>query len=411
MRTLALVMLLLVLGGRAQAQDPGAPTDTDAPLAGSDTDTDAVDTDGSDTDGSDTDTDAADTDAGLPPGAVLRRDPRPPPSYDGERLIVGVTPSPPFAFQGPEGDWQGVSLDLWAAIADDAGIPWELRVTDDLDTLLAEVAAGRIDVAAPALTITASREDTLDFSHAYYETGYGIAVRRSVPGLGYFSWMLSTTFWRVVLGLFLLLLVIGAIVWLVERRHNEEFGGSTAEGLVSGLWWSAVTMTTVGYGDKSPRTLLGRLVALVWMFASIIVISSFTAAIASSLTATQLDLGIQGPDDLPGHTIGAIRASTGEAWLQDEHLAVRSYPSLAAALDDLSEGEIDAVVHDAPILRYEVRATGLSRIHVLPETFGRQSYAFALPDGFEERELVNRALLDRMERGWWKETLRRYQGE
>jgi len=326
-------------------------------------------------------------------------------------LVVGVKSSPPFAFRGADGRWQGISLDLWGNLAEDADIPWTLREVQDLDTLLAEVEDGTIDVGAPALTVTATREEAFDFTHAYYETGYAIAVRRKLNPLGYLGWLLSPTFWRVVAGLFTLLLVVGALVWLAERRKNEEFGGTTAEGLASGLWWSAVTMTTVGYGDKSPRTLLGRLVALVWMFASIIVISSFTAAIASSMTVTRLVEGITGPEDLPGHTLGTVAASTSEAWLRDNHLRYEAYPSADAALDALADDEVDAVVYDAPILQYQVRARGDRTLRVLDDTFGRQVYAFALGEGSPHLERINQALLERLERSSWDDTVTSYVGD
>ncbi|MGO2102628.1 MAG: ion channel [Psychroflexus halocasei] len=43
-------------------------------------------------------------------------------------------------------------------------------------------------------------------------------------------------------------------------------------------------MTTVGYGDKSPLSLGGRIVGLIWMFMAVIILSSLTAGIASALT-------------------------------------------------------------------------------------------------------------------------------
>jgi len=48
-----------------------------------------------------------------------------------------------------------------------------------------------------------------------------------------------------------------------------------------GIWWSVVTATTVGYGDISPRTLEGRLVAIVLMLVGIGMIAMITGSIAT----------------------------------------------------------------------------------------------------------------------------------
>jgi len=56
-----------------------------------------------------------------------------------------------------------------------------------------------------------------------------------------------------------------------------------AEGMSyqDGLWWSFVTATTVGYGDISPKTSFGRLIAVVLMIMGIGLIGSLTSTITS----------------------------------------------------------------------------------------------------------------------------------
>ena len=42
---------------------------------------------------------------------------------------------------------------------------------------------------------------------------------------------------------------------------------TTIDVIIQSLWWSVVTITTVGYGDISPVSGLGKLIAMVYMLA------------------------------------------------------------------------------------------------------------------------------------------------
>lgn len=76
----------------------------------------------------------------------------------------------------------------------------------------------------------------------------------------------------------------GAILALfIEGAHNSDF-----HTIGQALWWSVVTMTTVGYGDKIPVTIGGRLLGGVVMFSGVAVISLFTAAISSILVTRRI---------------------------------------------------------------------------------------------------------------------------
>ena len=58
--------------------------------------------------------------------------------------------------------------------------------------------------------------------------------------------------------------------------------------ILNGLWWSIVTMTTVGYGDISPHSLGGRIIAVLMMFFGIGLLGMFSASVASILVRNQL---------------------------------------------------------------------------------------------------------------------------
>lgn len=58
--------------------------------------------------------------------------------------------------------------------------------------------------------------------------------------------------------------------------------------LTNGFWWTIVTMTTVGYGDISPHSLGGRIIAILVMFFGIGILGMFSATIASVLVQNKL---------------------------------------------------------------------------------------------------------------------------
>jgi ABC-type amino acid transport substrate-binding protein len=223
--------------------------------------------------------------------------------------------------------------------------------------------------------------------------------------------LVSSAFVQAAGGLLTLLLLVGWIVWLVERRHNPGQFAHGWRGLGAGLWWSAVTMTTVGYGDKAPETLAGRTLAIIWMFASVALISGFTAAIASSLTIGELESRIQGPDDLTGKRVGTVAASTSDTWLADRQIAARHQPTIADAVRALARGELDAVVYDAPILMYLAQTKTGGAVRVLPRLLEHQDYAFALRSGSALREPLNQELLRQLAEPAWDAIRVRYLGE
>ncbi|UCG55726.1 MAG: transporter substrate-binding domain-containing protein [Phycisphaerales bacterium] len=331
----------------------------------------------------------------------------------GRKLIVGTKSVAPFAMKNDEGAWEGISIDLWREIATALEVDYEFR-EHTLEDLLAGLRGGSLDVCVAALTVTAERERTIDFTHAFHNSGLGIAtVRGHGRGwLGLAQRFASWAFLKVVFALTAILFLAGTLVWLFEKRRNaEQFGGDAPRGLGAAFWWSAVTMTTVGYGDKAPKTIGGRLVALVWMFTSVIIISGFTAAIASSLTVTQLQALVKGPQDLPKVRVGTVAASTSEEYLRRNHMQFRPYEAALDGLDAVVAREIDVFVYDAPVLKYCAVRRFHGSVYVLPGTFERQYYAIGLQEGSPLREPMNRVLVDRINAPQWKDVLYTYLGE
>ncbi|MCW8092169.1 transporter substrate-binding domain-containing protein [Alteromonas sp. ASW11-130] len=325
------------------------------------------------------------------------------------QLLIGTKIAPPFVMKNDNGELSGLSIELWEQMA--AHLDTEYQFTEaDLSTLLNGLNEEAFDMSIAAVTVTAEREQQIDFSHPYFTTGLAIAVKGSEGRLmaaisRFFSW----EFLAALGGLCLLLFAVGTILWLFERRQNsEQFGGGASKGLGSSFWWAAVTMTTVGYGDKAPITLGGRIIGFIWMFAAIILISSFTAAIATSLTVSQLSGSVTGLEDLPRAKVTTVGNSASARFLDANKIGYKKADSLENALNALSEGKVDAVVYDKPMLQYLVKNNFSEDLYILPDTIERQDYAIALPENSAWRERVNNALLTVIESEKWNATVDKY---
>ena len=329
---------------------------------------------------------------------------------DVRELVIGTKIAPPFAMKAKDGTWHGISIDLWRHIAGQIHLRYRFQETT-LKGLIDGVAGGSLDAAVAALTVTGARHRVVDFTQPFYTSGLGIAV----PSDARITWLpiirnvFSLGFFRAAAVLFAISLSVGIILWLIEHRHNEHFGRHY-QGLGASVWWSATAMTRAGgaAGEKVPKTLLGRLVAMMWMVTSVIVFAGFTAALTSQLTLKHLRETVNGEADLRYVRVGAIAGTATTEYLGHEHIAYQIFADAESGLLALQRGRIDALVYDRPLLLWLVNERFSGSLRVLNGTFEPQGYAIALPLGSELRTPINLALLDAIRSDWWQVTLLQY---
>jgi voltage-gated potassium channel len=75
-----------------------------------------------------------------------------------------------------------------------------------------------------------------------------------------------------------ILLVIFSALAILQVETDPNSNIKTAE---DAIWWSYVTVTTVGYGDKFPVTTEGRIIASILMTAGVGLFGTFTAFVSS----------------------------------------------------------------------------------------------------------------------------------
>ena len=331
----------------------------------------------------------------VPAAAAQEDEPRP-------ALTVAIQQSEPVVFYTDADELGGFSIDLWAAVAEEAGFDYEWQEVETVDDQLAAVENGTADAAIAAISMTAEREQRIDFSHPYYDAGLQImAVPRITTVLTTLGGiLLSRQFLYAIGAILVLIIVIGHIVWLVERHHNpEHFPISYIQGVWEGIWWAAVTVTAVGYGDRTPRAFWGRLIGLLWMFLGLIIVANFTARLTSELTVNQLRAPVGGVEDLPDQRIATVADSTAATWLDEHGLAYREVEKIDEAYTMLEEGQVDAVVFDAPVLLHRAAAADPGTFVIVGNIFNRENYGIALPTDSPHRNAINTALLALIEEG------------
>lgn len=91
-------------------------------------------------------------------------------------LIVATdTAFVPFEFK-QDGEYVGFDIDMWDAIAERMGVDYELRPMD-FNGIIPALQTGNVDVAIAGMTIKSKREEVIDFSYPYYDSGLLMMVR------------------------------------------------------------------------------------------------------------------------------------------------------------------------------------------------------------------------------------------
>jgi ABC-type amino acid transport substrate-binding protein len=325
-------------------------------------------------------------------------------------LTVAVKVLEPMVIRG-ESRFIGFSIDLWEALARQIGADYRLMEVETVADQIAAVREGAADLAITGITITAAREAQIDFSHSYFDAGLQILVADTTQAS--LTDVLQTIFSPGLLGLigffFLSIIVAGHILWLMERNANQDdFPKAYLPGVFEAVWWAAVTVTTVGYGDKTPKGRIGRAFGIVWMIMGIVLLAQFTAGVTASLTVQQIRGVIQDANDLPGKRIAAVTGTTSAAYLESRGLRMQTTATFEEATALLLDGTVQAVIYDAPTVRYYAAQT--DGVHVVEGVLTREDYGIALPTNSPLRESLNEAILTLREDGTYDSIYLRWFG-
>lgn len=321
-----------------------------------------------------------------------------PPSPTDHALRVAVYEAAPYGSRGPNGLFSGASVDLWRRVAEAQHWPYEFVSYASMDAVLAGLEHGTVDAAIGAITITPERLAQVEFSYPTHRSGVAVAFVKRTGVMAAFATYgaVVSQLGLLIIAMLLLLVVTGVLIWLFERRSTDAVAadGTTIGKLHEGLYWAVVTMTTVGYGDKTPKTNAGRAIAVAWMLGSLVIVSLFSTSIVAQVTTDRL-IGSADvrPGDLIGKRLGAAKASSGAEYLTSGALTFTAFPDIGAALDALNAGRIDAVVNSVGALDHMVSERYRNAIEVQRGLLAPAFLGFALPPHSALKSALDQSLV------------------
>lgn len=214
--------------------------------------------------------------------------------------------------------FEGFCVDLVRDMADLLGFRYELRLVRDgaygrkdsrgrWNGMIRELVDREADLALADLTITYLRDEVVDFTTPFMNLGISILFRKTQGEQSFFFFLtpLSPDVWLCTA---LSYVGISVLLYLVSRFGSGE---PDAEGLPRGedsrlrnrftllnSFWFTISAITQQGSDSTPRSASARVIVVVWWFFSFVIISSYTANLASFLTRERLRPPIETAEDL-----------------------------------------------------------------------------------------------------------------
>ncbi|XP_022944513.1 glutamate receptor 3.7-like [Cucurbita moschata] len=338
---------------------------------------------------------------------------------DNERpLIIGVPRRVSFiefvtAVNGSHKNIQGYCIDLFNEAR--KLVPYDVPYrfipfgngysNPSYDDLVKNIANGIFDAAVGDIAIVTNRTKVVDFSQPFASTGLVIVapITNSKSNAWVFLKPFTVEMWCVTSASFFM---IGAVIWLLEHRVNDDFRGPPKRQLVTVILFSFSTLFKTN--QEVTISPLGRMVMVMWLFLLMVITSSYTASLTSILTVQQLSSPIKGLEDLItkeqpiGYQVGSFAFSylTESLYLPRSRLVPLGSPEeyeSALLKGPFKRGGVAAIIDELPYM--ELFLSGRNDFGMIGQPFTKSGWGFAFQRGSPLAVDISTAILKLSENG------------
>ncbi len=325
-----------------------------------------------------------------------------------EDLKIATIERKPFSFK-QDGEWTGFSVELWSLIANSQDVSFEFIEMQSFKEMLSAVEEKNVDIAVANISVTASREKVMDFSRPIFDSGLTILARADqAPSI--IDAFLKPQLLSWIAGAILLFMTAGFLISLLERGNVHFKDRGRYDSFREGVWWAVSVVTNASFTIFTPFSAFGRALSYGLILAGLFVVSAFVAQITASLTVEGLRSQITGLSDLNDKNVATTAGSTASRFMQKQAILHDTYDTLDQLYVALEQEQIDAIVHDAPLLAYYSATEGRGKFALQGGVFQPEKYGFALPQFSQRTEIINQEVLRLKETGEYADLVRKWFG-
>lgn len=293
---------------------------------------------------------------------------------------VGVYVSPPFVIQEKD-RFTGMAVELWEALAETQGLKSQYQAYPTVSALIDAAAKDEIDVAVTNLTITQGRAQRIDFTYPWFDAGLRIMIDEH-QGTGFLeilSGLRDSGFLRAYAWIAFVVAAATVMLTFFDRRFDPNFPRRWRDGMAESFFSIMSVAAGKATGRRNVFGWLGRVWQGLWLVCGIAVLAFVTSSVTSVMTTLSLTNQINSLDDLSGKAVGVFSGSVSEEFARASRLDVHSFPNIDDAVAALHDGDIAAIIGDAPVLEYYAHHHPEQRVDVIGGIFEPDKYGFGLP--------------------------------
>ncbi|XP_069951466.1 glutamate receptor ionotropic, kainate 2-like [Cherax quadricarinatus] len=346
--------------------------------------------------------------------------------------------------------YEGFCVDLIQEISKVLGFKYNIRIAADgshgkydrmkgkWNGMIGELLDQKADLAIGDLTITYEREQVVDFTMPWMNLGITILYQKPTkkpPNVFSFLSPLSLDVWlytaTAYLGISLLLFVIARLSpyeWVTSypRKQDKKKTKENQFNLFNSLWFTMGSLLQQGT-EQQPKAVSTRVVAGIWWFFTLIMISSYTANLAAFLTVERMESPIESAEDLAKQTrikYGSLYG--GSTWDFFANSKMPTYQRMFSFMESQTpsvytksneegvkrvqkgDGQYAFMMESSSIEYITERYCDLTKVG---GPLDSKSYGIALPPGSPFTNAITGAILSLQEEGklqalrtrWWKQ--------